>query len=104
MHGGRDLRRFYRYDWRRQDIQIIAEMGRVGWRGKQFATPGAERGVMVTHKSILHWCLKFGADFAKRLRRCRPQPGDTWHLDEVFIRIRACCTICGTLLTSMASC
>jgi putative transposase len=32
--------------------------------------------------------LKFGADFAGRLRRRRPQPGDTWHLDEVFIRIR----------------
>ena len=48
----------------------------------------AERGVVVTHESIRHGCLKFGADFAKRLRRRRPQPGDTWHLDEVFIRIR----------------
>src|SRR6266567_6187699 len=48
----------------------------------------AERGVLVTHESIRHWCLKFGADFARRLRRRRPQPGDTWHLDEVFIRIR----------------
>ena len=48
----------------------------------------AERGVVVTHESIRHWCLKFGADFARRLRRRRPQPGDTWHLDEVFIRIR----------------
>lgn len=43
---------------------------------------------MVTHESIRHWCQKFGADFAGRLRRRRPQPGDTWHLDEVFIRIR----------------
>jgi hypothetical protein len=48
----------------------------------------AERGVAVTHESIRHWCRKFGADFARRLRRRRPQPGDTWHLDEVFIRIR----------------
>jgi putative transposase len=48
----------------------------------------AERGVLVTHESIRHWCRKFGADFAKRLRRRRPRPGDTWHLDEVFIRIR----------------
>jgi len=44
----------------------------------------AERGIVVTHESIRHWCLKFSAD----LRRRRPQPGDTWHLDEVFIRIR----------------
>ncbi len=43
----------------------------------------AERGVAVTHESIRHWCRKFGADFARRLRRRRPRPGDTWHLDEV---------------------
>src|SRR5690348_9812597 len=48
----------------------------------------AERGIVVTHESIRHWCLKFGADFARRLRRRRPQPGDTCHLDEVHIRIR----------------
>jgi DDE domain len=41
------------------------------------------------HPSHLRqWCLKFGADFARRLRRRRPQAGDTWHWDEVFIRIR----------------
>ena len=48
----------------------------------------AERGVMVTHESIRLWWTKFGADFARRLRRRRPRPGDTWHLDEMFIRIR----------------
>jgi putative transposase len=47
----------------------------------------AERGVAVTHESIRHWCKKFGEEFARRLRRRRPRPGDTWHLDEVFIRI-----------------
>jgi putative transposase len=48
----------------------------------------AERGGVVTHESIRHWCQKFGAEFDQRLRRRRPQPRDTWHLDEVFIRIR----------------
>ena len=48
----------------------------------------AERGVIVTHESIRSWCNKFGAEFAKRLRKRRPKPGDVWHLDEVFIRIR----------------
>jgi putative transposase len=47
----------------------------------------AERGVVVTHESIRHWCRKFGAEFARRLRRRRPRPGDTWYLDEVFIRL-----------------
>ncbi|RZA07493.1 MAG: IS6 family transposase, partial [Proteobacteria bacterium] len=47
----------------------------------------AERGIVVTHESIRQWGLKFGADFARKLRRRRPKPGDTWHLDEVFLRI-----------------
>jgi putative transposase len=45
----------------------------------------AERGITVSHETIRQWCLKFGADFARRLRRRRPKPGDTWHLDEVLI-------------------
>ena len=47
----------------------------------------AERGIGVTHESIRQWCLRFGADSARRLRRRRPRPGDIWHLDEVFLRI-----------------
>ncbi|TDH58971.1 IS6 family transposase [Dankookia rubra] len=47
----------------------------------------AERGITVTHESIRQWGLRFGADFARKLRRRRPKPGDTWHLDEVFLRI-----------------
>jgi putative transposase len=47
----------------------------------------AERGVSVTHESIRGWCRKFGTEFAKRLRKRRPKPGDVWHLDEVFIRM-----------------
>ena len=47
----------------------------------------AERGITVTHESIRQWCLKFGGDIARELRRRRPRPGDTWHLDEVYLRI-----------------
>ncbi len=47
----------------------------------------AERGVIVTDESIRQWCGKFGQQYANTRRRRRPQPGDTWHLDEVFIRI-----------------
>jgi putative transposase len=47
----------------------------------------SERGIGVTHESIRQWCLRFGTDFARKLRRRRSRPGDTWHLDEVFLRI-----------------
>jgi putative transposase len=61
----------------------------------------AERGVVVTHESIRYWCRKFGADFARRLRRRRPKPGDTWHVDEVFIRMNG---VSGAPWTSTGSC
>ncbi len=47
----------------------------------------AERGITVTHESIRQWTLKIGADIARRLRKRRARPGDTWHMDEVFIRL-----------------
>jgi putative transposase len=46
-----------------------------------------ERGVDVSRESIRKWCGKFSQDYANRLRRRRPQPGDKWHLDEVFLTI-----------------
>ncbi|WP_052389779.1 IS6 family transposase [Belnapia moabensis] len=45
----------------------------------------AERGVVVSHESIRRWCLSFGTEFAAKLRKRRPRPGDTWHLDEVLM-------------------
>jgi putative transposase len=45
------------------------------------------RGVTVSHETIRQWTGKFGQAYANGLRRRRPRPGDTWHLDEVFIKI-----------------
>jgi putative transposase len=46
------------------------------------------RGVMVTYEAIWKWCRKFGQVYANQFRRRRPQPGDTWHLDDVFLIIQ----------------
>jgi len=45
------------------------------------------RGIVVTYEAIRQWCLKFGQDYANQLKRRRAQPGDQWHLDEVFLTI-----------------
>jgi hypothetical protein len=47
-----------------------------------------ERGVIVSYESVRRWCLRFGVAFVGKLRRRRSRPGDKWHLDEVFLRIR----------------
>jgi putative transposase len=46
------------------------------------------RGIVVSYESIREWRLRFGRIFANMLKRRRPQPGDKWYLDEVFILIR----------------
>jgi len=47
----------------------------------------AERGVQVTDETVRRWSRKCGQTDANTLRRQRPRPGDTWHLDAVFIGI-----------------
>ncbi len=47
-----------------------------------------ERGVIVTYEAIRKWCRKFGQQYANQLRRCRPRPGDKWHMAEVFLTIK----------------
>jgi putative transposase len=47
----------------------------------------AERGVTLSHEAVRYWYRKFGPTCANQLHRRRPQPGDTWPLDEVFLTI-----------------
>jgi putative transposase len=43
------------------------------------------RGILVSHEAIRQWYRQCGQDDANRLCRRRPQLGDTWHLDVVFV-------------------
>ena len=45
------------------------------------------RGVEVSHEAVRLWTVKFGAEYARRLRARRDPCGDTWHLDEIFCKI-----------------
>ena len=47
----------------------------------------AERGIIVTRESIRLWCNKFGALYARRLKRKHRGYGDTFYFDEVFVKI-----------------
>ncbi len=48
----------------------------------------AERGVIVSYETIRCWCLKFGPQYAKSIRRKQGRLGDIWHVDELFVRIQ----------------
>ena len=47
----------------------------------------AERGITVSREAIRLWCIKFGALYARRLKRKHRGYGDTFYIDEVFIKI-----------------
>jgi putative transposase len=48
----------------------------------------AERGIDVSYESIRFWCNKFGPKYIKRLKRRHQGFGDTFFIDEVFVKIR----------------
>ncbi|NOR36638.1 MAG: IS6 family transposase [Woeseiaceae bacterium] len=47
----------------------------------------AERGIFVSYESIRLWCKTFGPKFAKRLKPKHQGYGDTFYIDEVFVKI-----------------
>ena len=47
----------------------------------------AERGIIVSREAIRLWCIKFGALYARRLKRMHQGYGATFYIDEVFVRI-----------------
>ena len=48
-----------------------------------------ERGIDVCHETIRYWWNKFGAKFAKDIKKKAPSSPSNWrwHIDEVFVKI-----------------
>ena len=46
-----------------------------------------ERGILISYETVRRWALKFGPEYARRLKRKKPSRHDIWHLDEVVVTI-----------------
>ena len=62
---------YYRFNLSHRDIEDIL----------------AERGITVSREAIRLWCIKFGAIYTRRLKRTHRGYGDTFYIDEVFVKI-----------------
>ena len=62
---------YYRFNMSHRDIEDLL----------------AERGIEVSYESIRLWCNKFGPHFARQLKRRHCGYGDTFYIDEVFVKI-----------------
>jgi putative transposase len=47
----------------------------------------AQRGITVSREAIRLWCIQFGAIYTRRLKRKHRGYGDTFYIDEVFVKI-----------------
>jgi putative transposase len=47
----------------------------------------AERGIAVPYETVRPWVNHFEPTIAAHLRKRRPKPHATWHLDEVYLKI-----------------
>ena len=47
----------------------------------------AERGITLSREAIRLWCIKFGAIYTRRLKRRHGGYGDTFFIDEIFVKI-----------------
>src|SRR5215210_954974 len=48
----------------------------------------AERGVAVSHTTILRWVQRYVPEFEKRWNRYARPVGTSWRVDETYIRVR----------------
>jgi putative transposase len=46
-----------------------------------------ERGIAISYETVRRWVNHFGPIIAAELRKRRPKPHATWHLDEVYLKI-----------------
>ena len=66
-----DIWLYYRFNLSHRDIEDLL----------------AKRGITVSREAIRLWSIKFGALYAKRLKRKHGGYGDTFFIDEVFVKI-----------------
>ena len=62
---------YFRFNLSHRDIEVLL----------------AQREIIVSRESIRLWCNKFGSKYATRLRKKHQGYGDTFYIDEVFVKI-----------------
>jgi transposase-like protein len=48
----------------------------------------AERGILLAHTTILRWVQRYVPDFEKRWLAYALPVGDSWRVDETYIKVR----------------
>ena len=49
----------------------------------------AERGITLTHTTILRWAQRYVPEFEKRWSRYERPVGDSWRVDEAYLKSKS---------------
>src|SRR3989449_3423269 len=55
---------------------------------RDLAAMMAERGVVVSHTTIMRWVIRYAPEFEKRWSRFSRSVGCSWRVDETYIAIK----------------
>ncbi|PEY99458.1 IS6 family transposase, partial [Bacillus cereus] len=47
-----------------------------------------ERGLSISHTTIMRWVHQYGPELDKRIRRYLKQINDSWRVDETYIKVK----------------
>jgi len=47
-----------------------------------------ERGLSITHTTIMRWVHRYGSELDKRVRHHLKKTNDSWRVDETYIKIQ----------------
>ncbi|EJQ04575.1 hypothetical protein IE3_05320 [Bacillus cereus BAG3X2-1] len=50
-----------------------------------------ERGLSISHTTIMRWVHQYGPELDKRIRRHLKQTNDSWRFDETYIKVKGQC-------------
>ncbi|PHG35495.1 IS6 family transposase, partial [Bacillus pseudomycoides] len=47
-----------------------------------------ERGLSISHTTIMRWVHRYGSELDKRVRRHLKKTNDSWRVDETYIKVQ----------------
>ena len=59
----------------------------------------AERGLHADHVTVWRWVQRYGPELERRLRLRLKSTGDSWRVDETYVRVKGSGCICTGLST-----
>lgn len=48
----------------------------------------AERGILLSHTTVMHWVHHYAPEFEKRWNQFACPAGQSWQMDETYVKIR----------------